>query len=122
MELHDFVSETLKEIITGVSEAQESAKEKHAAINPSGTWPFLSANSVPDDRLMLNEKGLQGLVQEVEFNVAVTTAEGASKKGGIGVFVGPVAAGAQGRSESTSSSVSRIRFKVPILLPRQQAE
>lgn len=35
MDLKDFVSETLKEIIAGVKEAQEYAKEHGAIINPT---------------------------------------------------------------------------------------
>ena len=35
MDLKDFVSETLKEIISGVEEAQEYAKKHGAVINPT---------------------------------------------------------------------------------------
>jgi hypothetical protein len=35
----------------------------------------------------------------------------------VGIFVGPVVLGSQGRSDAGRSSISRIKFSVPILLP-----
>jgi len=55
MELHDFVAETLKQIITGVSEALELAKEKHASINPYGAKFLSSANCISGDRLVIHQ-------------------------------------------------------------------
>lgn len=100
MELQDFIAETLKEIISGVRRAQESAIDLGAKINPRG-------GSIVEMR-------------NVQFDVAVSTSEGAEKKGGIGVFVGPVGSvGSQDQSDLASSSMSRIKFSVPLKLPVQ---
>ena len=100
MELQDFIDETLKQIISGVRSAQESAIELGAKVNPRG-------GSVVEMR-------------SVHFDIAVSTSEGTEKKGGIVVVVGPVGSvGSQDQSDVVSSSMSRIKFSVPVKLPAQ---
>ncbi len=100
MELQDFIGETLKQIISGVRNAQESAIELGAKVNPRG-GSFVE-------------------MRDVHFDVAVSTSEGTETKGGIGVFVNPVGSvGSQDKSDVASSSMSRIKFSVPVKLPIQ---
>ena len=54
------------------------------------------------------------LIQPVEFDVAVTVSEASKTGGGIGVAVGLLNLGSAGQSTNEASSVSRIRFKVPL--------
>jgi len=112
MKLKDFVAETLREIIDGVVEAQEHYKTKGGSVN-SGNITFRT-----DQGLQMWDKKTGQPVQMVDFDVAVTTVEGSSTKGGIGVFVGPVGLGSQGKSDASSTSESKIRFQVPVLLPK----
>ena len=56
-------------------------------------------------------------VTPIEFDVAVTVTGGSEKKGGIGVFSGVFGVGGQASSNAASSSVSRIKFSVPVILP-----
>jgi hypothetical protein len=105
MELKNFVSATLREIIEGVAEARAVVKniDPNAAINPmlgSGT----GATYTP--------------IQNVEFDVAVTATSATGTKGGIGIMVGPVALGSQGKSDRSNQLASRIKFVVPITLPQ----
>lgn len=58
------------------------------------------------------------LLTNVEFDVAVTAEEAKGTKGGIGVFMGSVGLGAQGQSETKNTSLGRIKFSVPVSLPR----
>jgi hypothetical protein len=53
----------------------------------------------------------------VEFDVAVTVAEGTATKAGIGLIVGPVTLGTTGQSANQNSTVSRIKFEVPVAWP-----
>jgi hypothetical protein len=115
IKLEDFVSETIKQIISGVITAQEYAKEKNAKVNPRGLTFRTDQGEV---RLWHASTGQ--VAQDLDFDVAVTTIEGKATKGGIGVFVGPIGVGSQGQSHGTNSSESRIKFKVPILLPLQE--
>ena len=100
MELQDFIAETLKQIISGVRLAQESASELGAKINPRG--------------------GAMVEMRNVHFDVAVSTRKGGETKGGIDVFEGLVGAGGfQEQSDAADSAMSRIKFSVPLKLPVQ---
>ncbi len=98
MDLETFVSETLQQIVKGVKTAQRHADCQTARINPVDQQGFVH-------------------VKDIEFDVAVTVTEGAEKKGGIGVFSGVLGVGGQASSNTASSSVSRIKFSVPVILP-----
>jgi len=114
IKLEDFVSETLKEIINGVAEAQLHAATKNARVNPGGL-NFRTDQGV----VKLWDPSTGQIAQEVHFDVAVTATEGTETKGGIGIFVGALGLGSQGHSEKEKSVVSRISFDVPIILPTQ---
>lgn len=100
MELQDFIAETLKQIISGVRRAQESAIDLGAKINPRG--------------------GAMVEMRNVHFDVAVSTSEGTDKKEGIGVLVGPLGSvGSEDQADASSGARSRIKFSVPLKLPIQ---
>jgi len=113
MNLKDFVEETINQIASGVVAAQKHATgtESGVIINPKGT-----TTSTRGQLILSNDKTARS-VQEIDFDVAVTVSDGTTTRGGIGVFVGPVGLGAQGKSEATNQSVSRIKFSVPIMFP-----
>jgi hypothetical protein len=98
MRLDDFVAQTLTAIVQGVQNAHTEIEKMGGRINPF-------------------RAGSTGAIQVVEFDVEVSTVEGTTTAGGLGVFVGPVTAGTRGQSEASSSSVGRVRFKVPLELP-----
>lgn len=98
MRLDDFVAQTLTSIAQGVQSAQSAVEPLGARVNPYRT-------------------GTMGTIQVVEFDVEVSATEGTATKSGLGVFVGAITAGTQGKSEAGNSSVGRVRFKVPIALP-----
>jgi len=114
MELKDFVSATLISIVEGVKEAQlkydlvgdNRIINPPVRVNPTSGEPFVRG-------------GLA--VQTVEFDVAVSTSESSQSKGGIGILVGIIGGGAQGKSDSASAHMSRIKFTVPVSLPMQKA-
>ena len=114
MELREFVSETLKQVIDGVKLAQDHAQKQGAKINPQNA--YLTSRG---DYLVARENK-SPVVQQIEFDVAVTTAEGAQAKGGLGIFVAGVGMGTQGQIESKDSTVSRVKFSVLVVLPRQE--
>ena len=111
MNLQDFVAQALSQIIEGVVAAQDAAEKRGAKVNPllTGTTESLSSQGLlwsGDDT-----------AQVVHFDVALTTTEGTGTKGGIGVFVGAVALGSAGQSRNEATSVSRVKFSVPLTLP-----
>jgi len=113
MDLQEFVAETISQIVDGVINAQKLVSEKGGEINPH----------VNTSHEQLGKQGYlfssEGPVQIVQFDVALTISEGTGTKGGIGIFAGPIGLGSSGQSSAENSSVSRVRFSVPLLLPRQ---
>ena len=112
MELKNFISQALTEIIQGVSDAQQVLGDNGKFINPE-----LSTQQGDHEKHGKNVSIQGQLVEIVEFDVAVTATEGTETKGGIGVVAGFFAIGSQGQSSSENSAVSRIKFSVPITLP-----
>jgi len=114
MKLEEFVSETINQIISGIRKTHDHAKEHGAIVNPKKEYKKIS--------LATKETKIEARspIHTVEFDVAITTTEGKETKGGIGVFVGPIGAGTQGKSDSSNSSISRIKFSVPIVFPTQE--
>jgi len=113
MILQAFISETLKEIIAGVKEAQEYAASQNAKVNPSAR--HIGGAKSP---VLVDDSTLEHL-QNVEFDVAVTSTEGSTTEAGAGIFVAAIGMGAKGKSDTSSSSISRIKFSVPLGLPTQ---
>jgi hypothetical protein len=111
MQLENFVSQTLKQIIDGVSVAQEYSQTKNAKINPSTArmdnkasgYSYCIETYIP--------------LQDVEFDVAVTVKEESTTSEGGG-NVGEISVTSASQASNQNSSVSRIKFKVPILLPQ----
>lgn len=116
MNLKDFVAESLEQIVRGVIQAQEALKDTRARVNPL-MLKTTNHSSIGE----ASEEGGQP-VYLVEFDVAITAEEGTGTKGGIGIAVGMLGLGSQSRSESKSGQESRIKFKVPLLLPPQTKE
>ena len=111
MELKEFVKDTLVQIVTGVKEAQDVVKETNAEISPTGLrWQ--GGEQTP----IIFKEG-RGIVQIVEFDIALTATKGKSAQGGVKVFGGVINLGAKGKAEEAKAAANRIKFTVPILLP-----
>lgn len=122
MELHEFIASTLVQIARGIEKASEELKDSKALVNPRNV--ATQGTKEKDEHIYgyLNvHKKFYKVVQKIEFDVAVTAEKGKETKGGIGIHVGSIGVGSQGRSESNSSTVSRIRFSVPMVLPMEDA-
>jgi hypothetical protein len=101
MELQNFITETLKQIIEGVQGAQKyiTTQNIEATIHPQKS----------------REK-----IETVEFDVAVTSIE--SNQSGVsgGIKVASIfAINGEGGNLSSEQNISRIKFKVQIELPHQ---
>ena len=99
MKLDEFVRETLASLVDGVLQDQEAVAESGGRVNPTRR---------PSDP-----------VQEVQFDVELATLDGSKTGGKLGIFVGPIGVGTEGSSASSSRSVGRIRFAIPVELPSQ---
>jgi hypothetical protein len=111
MELQEFIHLTLTQVINGVKQAQETTKETGAKINPGVT--IGSGNT---DNFYQGEHNHFPL-QEIEFDIAIQTENETEAGGTIGVVIASIGAGAKGKMKDTQSSVSRIRFSIPVVFP-----
>lgn len=101
MELKNFISKTLIEIIDGIKDAQSHAIENQAVIAP---------------QVVVTRK-----VNTIKFNVAVTTVDGSNAEGGAGIFVGPITIGGRVETGQSSEATSRIEFEIPMYYPEHMA-
>lgn len=118
MELKEFAAQSLVQIAKGVVEAQKELEEIGGKVNPEMRHILKGADSGYEAHGWAKDEG-GNPVFLVNFDVALTAEEGTNSKGGIGVVAAVLALGSQGTSNASSSAVSRIQFKVPLLLPMQ---
>lgn len=109
MDLNEFVCETLKEIISGVRDAQEYARENGACINPAEFGTL----SKPEHVIDMGD-GKLSIVQPVSFDICVTGKKTKSTKGGIEIF--------SGGYEGEKRTENRVRFSVAVALPRMDVK
>jgi len=117
MNLKEFISETLEQIISGVSDAQTNLPGD-GEVNPH-IW-MAQRGDAAKHKILESNSGKW--IHLVKFDVAVTVAEGSDTKGGIGLFVGPVTLGSSGGSKLENSSVNRIQFEIPVAYPKTDSE
>jgi hypothetical protein len=111
MEIKDFVCESLTQIIDGVWEAAKRARGRGLSVNPP-----VDSVVVGDDSLRRHPK-TGSFVQDVEFDIAITITEGTERKGVAKMAIWGAGIGAEGKTDSSQSAVSRLRFKVPLTMP-----
>ena len=115
MYLKDFVSETILSIISGVSDAQEKAKDHGAHVNPAGLMRHttkIAENATWDNRTNV-------YAQPVSFDIAVTTEDTAQGGAKIKVLTGIFGGDLGGEKGTKNAVASRVQFVVPVLLPAQ---
>jgi len=110
MNLREFIREALVEIVAGVADARTEVAEHGALIGSDQVYGYTK-----EAKIITDDKGRT--VSLVEFDIALANADSKDTKGGIGVFLGSVGLGSQGASHGETSSNSRIKFAVPVVLP-----
>jgi hypothetical protein len=114
MDLREFVKEALLQVVSGVTEAQEAVHAKGGYVNPSA----LSHVGDHSQTTLFATLSSGQNVFLIDFDVAVTASEsvdagGSAKLSVVSLFSAQVG----GKSATSTESVSRIRFKVPLALP-----
>lgn len=109
MELKEFVTDVLQQINDGIIEAQKAGifvnpRKKHHGVKQSFYYTIDGEN-------------YEESLQTVDFEVGLTN-EAESGGGKIGVsFASIFSVDAEGGGKTSNSSVTRIRFSIPMLLP-----
>lgn len=115
MKLEDFVTDTLKQIINGVKNAQQYAKENGGKVNPSNI-----AIVGQSSKLAYWDEYNSIAGQAIEFDISVTTHDEGQTEGKVGVFVAFLKAGVSGKELTENIAINRIKFTIPVFLPIQQ--
>ena len=110
MNLREFIQEALVEIVAGVADARKKAAEHGAIIGSTQVYGNTKEAKIITD-------AIGRTVSLVEFDIALANADSTDTKGGIGVFLGSIGLGSQGTSHGETSTNSRIKFLVPVVLP-----
>jgi hypothetical protein len=120
IELQEFVSQTLVQIIKGVRQAQIEIGGTGGEISP--TIDNLNSNNT--NLIGWKKSGIfvESVISPAEFDLALTTTIGDGTKAGIGVFSGLFGAGMQSEMSNSNVQLSRIKFSVPIMLPIHHAK
>ncbi|EKO3860424.1 MULTISPECIES: hypothetical protein [Vibrio harveyi group] len=111
MKLDKYVEETIKQVISGVQAAKTFGDQNGAKVNPA-TATFKSENSTI---IYCYETGVP--IQEISFDVAVSVSESSSEQSTPEITVGSITTAGSGMTDSQSSSLNRIKFSIPVLLP-----
>lgn len=100
MELKDFISEAMSQIISGVKEAQAKLDNK------SGMPRFYHIGHTGNE--------LYDKVGEVDFEILVGVETNAKDSAGLKLNVLAINVGGKTESESTHSKANKIKFSIPI--------
>ena len=116
MDLKDFVKETVKAITLATHELQDELKDAGAIVNPPTTG---SGN----DTFQINGTNHTfRRVQNIEFDLALTTSSSTSGDGKAGMKIFVLEASAGASHARTSEEVSRVKFSIPLALPPSDQE
>ena len=107
MELKEFIKSTITQLSEAVYELNDELKDKGVVVNPCSV-----ANSSFDT---LDFGGV--IVSSVDFDLQVNTSEVKENSGKIGILASVVGIGASTKEGSNGNEASRIRFKLPVVLP-----
>jgi len=111
MELKEFISETLIQIAEGVTDAQKRLRD-------AGSAAIINTNMTETSDGHLVTGGRRRPVEFVDFDVAVTASNENEKKAGGGIVVASLLKiEAGGKSNQSTGSESRIKFKIPMSFP-----
>ena len=108
MELKEFVKITLEQIVEGVALAQDSIATRGGTVNPSNMAFTKDGTRTSYSHAML---------QEVVFDVGLTSTNKSGTSEGIGVFLGSISLGKKNDSTAEQLAVTRVHFTVPLALP-----
>ncbi len=112
MQLKDFISETLSQLIAGVVEAQEKVQTSGGRVSPH-------VRNLSDSKSLYGRTNDQLPVIFVDFDISVEAQEAKGTKGGIGVVTGMFNLGSAGESKENRQSMNKIKFSIPVALPLQ---
>ena len=120
MNLEEFISTSLSEIINAVSKTRANLTDKSARINPPVRFSHITGVSNAF-MLPMNDSTNHSPISMIEFDVALTVNEGSTAGVGAKLDIKVASLGGQGQQENSESRMSRIKFSIPVQLPSEPA-
>jgi hypothetical protein len=114
MQLREFIKSVLTEIVDGVRDAQD--RNGGAFVVPAGD----GGHKYAEHPRFSNSARLKSTI--VDFDVAITAEDTDTIEGGAGIKVMSIQFGGKGEASSKDTTVSRIQFAIPLLLPESKRE
>lgn len=110
MEIDVFVSEAIKNIIKGMVDAQEFAKDYKAIVNP--------IRYKSDDNQIIEIAGIKRHLTIINFDIAVTASIETEAGGKAALKVMSVELGGNKSNVKSEETASRIKFDIGVVLPQ----
>ncbi|MGR5144768.1 hypothetical protein ACQKPX_24260 [Photobacterium sp. DNB23_23_1] len=114
MNLEEFIAQSLSQIARGIEKANETLEDSQALVSPEGVIDVTKDSAYGS----INVENTWLKVHNIQFDIAVTVVEGSESGGKLGVSVGGLSIGVNGKENQANTSASRIQFSVPMLLPQ----
>jgi len=122
MELKEFVSQTLTQVLAGIKDAQPEADKLRADVNPRVIWRDLGQAKGKDIHPLVLAGGEGDIGQAtylIEFDVSLAVISEKDKRGAGKIDVYVVSLGGGLTSKQSSAQTHRVKFVVPVWYPRQ---
>ena len=116
MELKEFVKSTIAQVIDAVDELNAMYEDKDAVVNPATPYGLKRGAKSVDTH--------QGnrVITDIEFDLTVSVEESKDSGGKVNVLACVIGGDASHSHTEGSSSVSRVRFSVPVMLPARKVK
>lgn len=111
MELKDFISQTIIDIVAGVKDAQDILGGN--IINPHIEYTL-------EDRNMTDIKNKRITIETIKFKVGLTESTSSGTKNGIGVFLPKISIGHENDKANEQQSITSVEFSGPVSFPVRQ--
>lgn len=111
MELKDYISETISNVILGIKDAQKKIEKSGGYINP-----VIQRYGNNESKHLA--RGAR-TIEEVEFEIVLKLEEAQGSGAKINVFSGLFGGSIKAQSQESNQSMNKIKFSVPIAYPQQ---
>lgn len=108
MQLNEFIKDVILNIYDGLNQAKDATGKN---IIPSGG---LVSDGIPYVKDGMGASASAKFISNLIFEVSLTDESKDGVSGGVGVLLGALNLGTKGNSETQQSSLSKIKFNIPI--------
>ncbi len=111
MDIQEFITEAVKQIVIGVSNANEEIVSYGALL------PDTSCALNLENFQYYEEDGVRRIITEINFDIAVTVVQNKNSSTGGGIKVCGINLGADDSTNNSNQTSSRVQFKLNLVLP-----